>query len=79
MPKVELSKLPVVGHMKDGETPKEHFIDIYKAIGKYFIDQAEILAGDVDERISSVYLSIDLSPHELVTIDKQTKHIVKGK
>lgn len=78
MPKVEFSKLPVVGHMDAGQTPKEHYTEIYKTIGKHFIDHAEVLAGDVNELTSSVSISIDLNTNELVVIDKWTKQLVMG-
>ncbi|WP_277680018.1 hypothetical protein [Gracilibacillus dipsosauri] len=78
MSKLEVSKFPVVGKLKEGQTVKEHFTDIYKTIGQHFINQAEVLAGDVSELTSSVSITIDLNPNEIVQIDKYTQNIVMG-
>ncbi len=75
---MEDSKLPVIGQFKEGKTLNEHFTDVYKTIGKHFIEQAEVLAGDVNELTTSVSISIDLKPNEVVTIDKTTNQIVIG-
>lgn len=76
--KLEVSKAIVVGHAKEGETFKEHFTDIYKAIGEHFIKNAETLAGDVNELTTSVSISINLNPNELIQIDKLTNQLVMG-
>ncbi len=78
MSKLEISKAIVVGCPKEGQTYKEHFVDIYNAIGQHFINHAESLAGDVNELTSSVSISINLNPNEVIQIDKFTNQFVMG-
>lgn len=78
MSKIEIPKAPVVGRIKEGQTLKEHFTEIYKAVGQHFIEEAEVLAGDVNELTTSVKITIDLNPNEIVMIEKTTNQLVVG-
>ncbi|GAB0167451.1 hypothetical protein LSPCS325_08880 [Lysinibacillus sp. CTST325] len=72
------SIMPFVGRPKEGQSLNEHFAEIYKMIGKHFENQADIMAGDVNELTTQVTLTIYLNPNEYVTIDKTTNQIVIG-
>lgn len=78
MAKIEVSNI-LSTVVPIGLTPNEHYKNLYKEIGNFFIENAEILASDVMELTGNQEYKIKLDVNELVTIEKTINYLVEGK
>lgn len=58
------------------QTTQEHFQEIFRQIGRYFINNAERLGGNVGDNPTSIDVFISLEPNSLVTIDISQKDLL---
>lgn len=78
MAKIEVSNI-LSTVVPIGIAPNEHYKELYKEIGNFFIENAETLASDVMELTGNQEYKIKLDVNELVTIEKTINYLVEGK
>ncbi|EQK42773.1 hypothetical protein C672_1717 [[Clostridium] bifermentans ATCC 638] len=74
----KLKKVDIIASIDNlsGNSVNEKYENLYKAIGKYFIANADRMSKDMCFNNRCLNISIDIVPGELITIDRKTSEFL---
>lgn len=69
--KLDVSEIVSTNDLK-GDTINEMYDDLYKKIGRYFLENAKRMSSDMCYNNKSLTVTIDVVPGCIITIDRKT-------